>query len=652
MLRASARKPLLVWSGTAAVALVVAGAIVGLGWQQVAEGLPDAGPLVVDAIPVLRLITVLAGAGLLGFLCSAVLLDPGARGECLGPEGLRDMRWASGMAGVLALASASMSLLTLADVLGMTLGELGAPGVVQTYLWDVPTSRAHLVTACLAVLICLAVPRARSLTAGAAWMVVAGVAVGLPSLAGHAAGLGSHALALVSGFGHAVTASLWVGGVVTIAAHRAWGTPELGERIRRFGAVALVGVVALLVTGFASAATRLGSPGELLTSTFGHVLLLKTLAMLVGLAMAMTMRRRPPGPARSRLLLVELGALGTALGLAVVLARTPFPRVGVELATLGEELIGYPYPPAPTVAAVALGWHPDWVWLTTALLAMGLYGAAFARLRVRGDRWPAGRLVSWVSGWLVVIWATCSGIAWYAPVSFALHMVSHMALAMLAPILLVLGGPTTLALRALPGASGGVRGPREWLVLALNSRVTRFLTHPGYVLVVFTVGLYGLYYTDLYARLMSWHLGHLAMQVHFLLAGYLFYWVVIGVDPAPRQLPHPVRLMLVMVSIVIHSLFALPMMMSSTPMVPDWYAVVSPPWLDALADSHNAGAIAWGLGEIPALVVAVALAFQWASSDDRRARRLDRRADRDGDLDLRAYNAKLEALNDQARRGD
>jgi putative copper resistance protein D len=46
-------------------------------------------------------------------------------------------------------------------------------------------------------------------------------------------------------------------------------------------------------------------------------------------------------------------------------------------------------------------------------------------------------------------------------------MVQHMTLAMLAPILLVLGAPATLGPRAMarfPPASE--RGPREWLVLA------------------------------------------------------------------------------------------------------------------------------------------------------------------------------------------
>jgi putative copper resistance protein D len=163
---------------------------------------------------------------------------------------------------------------------------------------------------------------------------------------------------------------------------------------------------------------------------------------------------------------------------------------------------------------------------------------------------------------------------------------------------------------------------------------------------VYTVGLYGLYFSPLYGWLMGSHLGHFYMQLHFLAAGYLFYWVVIGIDPAPRKLGYPARLILLMASLVIHTFFALPMMMAETPMIADWYAKVRPPWLgDPVADTHIAGGIAWGFGEIPTLVVSLALAIQWARSDDREARRADRRADLDGDAQLRDYNARLARLS-------
>jgi len=644
--------PRLLWGGAALAALLAAAIVAGVRWAPVGEGLPDAGRLVVDGLPLLRLVTLLAGGAVLGFTLSAVALDPGAAGPSAGVvtrSGRQDLAVAAAAAFLMSAAALLVALFTLADVLGLPLGQVVSPAIVVTYVWDVEVSRAFLVAAVLGLAVGAGLSAVRSLGAAAIWGAVAAVAVGLPSLTGHAAGLGGHSLALISGFLHAIAASVWGGGVVALATHAVQRDPDLRERIRRFGVVAIICVLALALTGVAAAATRLQAPAELVTTAYGRMVLAKVLALAVaggiGLMVRRAWRSSGPGVGPARML-GEVAALGIALGLAVVLARAPFPRQPVQLPSYGEDLIGYPYPPPPTFSRVALGWHPDWVWLTAALLAIALYWTGYWILRTRGDTWPVGRLVSWTLGWLVVIWATCAGVGWYAPASFALHMISHMALAMMAPVLLVMGGPITLALRVIPAARGGARGPREWITWALHTPVTRFVTHPAYVLFIFTIGLYGLYYTSLYETLMASHLGHFAMQVHFLAAGYLFYWVVIGVDQGPRRLGYPARLILLMASLVIHSLFAVPMMMTETPMVQGWYELVRPPWLtDPLQDTRIAGAIAWGFGELPTLVVAIALSVQWARSDEREARRGDRRAELDGDAELRAYNERLARLH-------
>lgn len=50
------------------------------------------------------------------------------------------------------------------------------------------------------------------------------------------------------------------------------------------------------------------------------------------------------------------------------------------------------------------------------------------------------------------------------------------------------------------------------------------------------------------------------------------------------------------------------------------------------------GAVAWGIGEIPTLLVAIGVAVMWSRSDEREKRRVDRAADRNNDADLSAYN--------------
>ena len=144
-------------------------------------------------------------------------------------------------------------------------------------------------------------------------------------------------------------------------------------------------------------------------------------------------------------------------------------------------------------------WRFDLIFGTAAIVMALLYLAGVRRLRRRGDAWPTGRIVAWLLGCAVLLFATSSGIGRYMPAMFSMHMAAHMLLSMLAPILLVLGAPVTLALRALPAAGGGEPpGPREWLLAALHSRVSRFLTHPVVATVLFVAGFYGLYFGGIF----------------------------------------------------------------------------------------------------------------------------------------------------------
>jgi putative copper resistance protein D len=227
-----------------------------------------------------------------------------------------------------------------------------------------------------------------------------------------------------------------------------------------------------------------------------------------------------------------------------------------------------------------------------------------------------------------------------------MHMAVHMMLSMLVPILLVLGGPVSLALRALPAAGrDDPPGMREWLLAALHSRLSRFLTHPVVATVLFVAGFYGLYLGGLFDAAAGSHAGHVAMNVHFLLSGYLFYWVVIGVDPTPRPIPPLAKVAVVFASLPLHAFFGVVMMGTQRVLGERFYRSLHLSWhTDLLGDQRLGGGIAWAAGEIPLVVVMIALLVQWSRSDQRTARRLDRAAERDDDAELAAYNAMLAEL--------
>lgn len=286
--------------------------------------------------------------------------------------------------------------------------------------------------------------------------------------------------------------------------------------------------------------------------------------------------------------------------------------------------------------------------LVGCLLALTAYAAAVVRLRRRGDAWPVPRTIAWVLGVLTVAVTMCTALNEYGMVLFSVHMVQHMIISMLSPILLLLGAPVTLTLRALPSAGRGRKGPRELLVAVLHSRPLRVLTHPGFTIPMFIASLYALYFTPLFDFLMSSTAGHLAMMVHFLLVGLVFFWPIMGVDPGPHRPGYLMRMLELFAGMPFHAFFGIALMMGSEPMIETYAHPPASLQVTALSDQTAAGGIAWAFSEIPSVLVLLALLVQWHRSEEREARRRDRRADRDGDKELAAYNAYLASL--QARQ--
>src|SRR5690606_33382230 len=260
-----------------------------------------------------------------------------------------------------------------------------------------------------------------------------------------------------------------------------------------------------------------------------------------------------------------------------------------------EVAIGYDLAGPPTVARILFDWRFDLIFGTAAILLAVLYLLAVRRLRRRGDAWPFGRTLAWVLGCALLLFTTSSGLGRYMPAMFSVHMIAHMLLSMLVPVLLALGGPVTLALRALPVAGRGAPpGPREWLLAALHSPPSRFFTHPLVATVMFVVGFYGLYFGGLFDVAAKEHAAHVAMNIHFLLSGYLFYWVAIGVDPPPRQVPHLAKVGMVFASLPLHAFFGVALMGMKNILAERFYRSLLLDWhTDLAADQRLGGAIAW-----------------------------------------------------------
>jgi len=644
---------LLLVGGLLAVAVAVGIVVLTGGLNYGVAGLTDPGDLTRYGIMAVRVGSDLSAAVCIGSLLLAAFLVPPQKSGTLDVDGYAGLRTAGTAAWVWFLFAIASVFFTAADGAGKPVTDVFDPVVLVNYVEALEQPKGWLLTAVVALLLALGC----RLVLSWGWTVVLFfLSVGglLPIAAtGHSASGGAHDVATNSLLFHLVGAALWVGGLIALLAHARRRGDHLPLAASRFSTTALVCWIVLGVSGVVNALVRV-APEQLLTTDYGLVVLAKIVAIAVLGVFGHQHRKRSVrelaegvgGGTLVRLAAVEVLVMFVTFGLATALSRTPPPREIAAQPSTVELLIGYDLDTALTPLGVFTEWRFDLVYGTAAIVLAVLYLAGVRRLRRRGDVWPVGRTVAWLSGCAMLLLATSSGLGRYSPAMFSIHMITHMTLNMLVPILLVLGGAVTLALRALPPAGRGrPPGPREWVLALVHSPIARVLTNPVVALVVFVGSFYVLYYSGLFDVALDQHWAHLAMNAHFLLAGYVFFWPIIGIDPAPRQLPPLGKLGLLLASVPFHAFFGVILMNMQTVIGEGFYRSLDLPWVDGLLDDQRVGGgIAWASGELPVLIVMIALLVQWTRSDEREAKRRDRREEATGDAELAAYNAMLKQL--------
>lgn len=646
------RRPGRILGGVALVTTVLA-LVIG---RAVAPYLvADPGPLVRWGLPLVRTVHDLAAAATIGFAFV---------GAFLVPETTRTRRrltasgWAARAALLWAFTAVLGASLTFADLAGTAPGADGFLAQLRATGWSVDTVRNPLLTAIVAVAIAALVGRTES-KVRLAWGFALGVLALMPlALVGHTSASVDHMNGVNGLAVHLVAACLWVGGLAAIAVLRPGLGAHLPVVLRRFSAVALWCVGALLLSGLLVVVTSIASPRDLL-SRYGLVLAIKVFALTALVAAGWAHRRRVIAGLEAapqdtvafvRLLLAEIATMGVAFGAATALTRTPAPG-DAALAPPSSavyQLSGYPDPGPPDASSWWRDWSIDWLWLAVAAVAVGVYVSWVLRLRRRGDSWPWLRTACWVVGWLVFVYATCGAPGVYGRILFSWHMVMHMSVAMVVPLFLVPAAPITLALRALPARRDRTMGPREALLGFVHSRYLAVFANPAVAASMFFFSMAIFYFSPLFELALRTHTGHVLMMVHFLLAGYVFAWVLVGIDPGPKRWSPLALLVVLFATISFHAFFGVILTGMNSVLAPEFFTRLALPWgPDPLRDQRLGGEIAWGVGEGPTLALALMVALQWMRSDARETRRTDRRAERDGDADLEAYNSYLAALREK-----
>jgi len=538
------------------------------------------------------------------------------------------------------LSSIGNLLATLANLFEVGITDMLDWVSIQSYVTQTSLGRLQAIQVVASVALFLINPIIRRI--GGAFFAFGIALFGLvaPVFESHSAQAGSHGLAIGTLVIHVIAISIWFGGV---SALYFMDRETRSIALPRVSTISTWSLVAIVATGVTSSLLRLGLSSDWFT-IYGLLIIIKVVILGSIVVIALKIKKNL---AQVHLVGFESALLVITMIIGSLLSRVT-PLIDAELPVdPARDLVGVTMPAAPTWQRLFFEYEADALILGALIFVTALYIRGVVALVRRGDRWPVGRTISFAIGISLLDYSTSGGLGLYGIFSFKYHMVAHMVLSMIAPIFIILSAPLTLALRTLPQGRGNEeRGIRRWFLSILHSRISSIWTHPITALAIFDGSLFALYFTPLFGDLMSSHFGHLAMNLHFIGAGLLFFYVIVGVDPNPRRTHHLVRMVILLAAMSIHAFFSLALMSSTTLIDGGYYESLQRPWdLDLLADQRTGASLGWAMGEIPIIIAFIATFIQWLRSDAREAKRADRNSERE----LAEYNEYLRELAERRK---
>ena len=260
-----------------------------------------------------------------------------------------------------------------------------------------------------------------------------------------------------------------------------------------------------------------------------------------------------------------------------------------------------------------------WPFDPTPWLFGGVLLWAYQRAQAHIGGWPSNRRACYIGGLAAILLALATPVATYDDTFFWVHMVQHLLLTLVAAPLILLGAPVSLALRR---ASPPVR---VWMVSVLHSRGVRFLGHPLVAWMTFALVMWVSHFSPLFNLALENEVVHVVEHMAYLVAGLLFWWPVVGLDPGAKRLGHPLRIVYLVTALPQQSWLGLAIYSASQVLYDHYRTSERSGGLSAIDDQRAAGIIMWIGGDF-LFIIALALAIgAWARDERREGERVDRR---------------------------
>ena len=302
--------------------------------------------------------------------------------------------------------------------------------VIRSYLTQTAIGKSYIVQI-IGIIILLSIALRRVITTYLC-LLIGLIAIVAPVFQSHGSSSGRHGLAIGALVIHVIALSFWVGGL--------FGLTQLNKEqkliaLPRFSELALWSAITVVITGAATAWTRLDSI-EAWQSKYGVITLLKISLAITLVGFGALHRRwiiKSDFPSIFRLITAEIAIMFTTVFVGSWLSTVAPPTRVVE-STPAILITGIAMPEAPNLTRVLLAYDADGLMLALLIFAVALYIKGVLILSRRGVKWPIGRTVAFAIGISAVDFATSGGLGVYSRFAFSNHMMAHMVLGMIAPI--------------------------------------------------------------------------------------------------------------------------------------------------------------------------------------------------------------------------
>lgn len=248
--------------------------------------------------------------------------------------------------------------------------------------------------------------------------------------------------------------------------------------------------------------------------------------------------------------------------------------------------------------------------IATLLTVAVIYVRGFRRVHAQmRARFPIWRLAAFLAGIGTLLIAVASPLEAFDDVLLQVHMVQHLMLMLVAPVLLLAGAPAIVLIRGIPPSIA-----RTVLAPMVKSRsirrLFRWLTHPTVAWLAFAAAMWGWHLPAAFQLALRSEASHAIEHGCFFTTALMFWYPVVQPWPSVPRWPRWTMILYLLLADGSNTILAALFMFSDRLIYPYYATAPRVAGITPLNDQIMAGAIMWVPGSLFYLIPGALIMFR------------------------------------------